>query len=168
MENCKTPIMHVKQGVYVFTLSIFAFVFILLFLALNHVTRRPWWSIQKKFLGKICIKIEFISQRRETLLFLTTNMSAVTSLANQHFVIIFVKCILLVILPTVLIFYFEQLYFISVSTIDLSEVNLQDLFRTEAFRFAFGFAFDVFSVILLSIFFPFVFWPLQSHLQYPR
>ena len=46
------------------------------------------------------------------------------------FVIIFVKCILLVIMPTVLIFYVEQLYFISVSTIDLSEVNLQDFFRT--------------------------------------
>ena len=72
MENCNAPIMHVKQGVYVFTLSIFVFVFILLF------------------------------------------------------VIIFVKCILLVIMPTVLIFYFERLYFISVSTIDLSEVNLQD------------------------------------------
>ena len=42
-------------------------------------------SIQKKFFGKICIKIEFISQRRETLLFLTPNMAAVTSLANQQF-----------------------------------------------------------------------------------
>ena len=30
MENCNAPIMHVKQGVYVFTLSIFVFVFILL------------------------------------------------------------------------------------------------------------------------------------------
>ena len=68
------------------------------------------------------------------------------------FVIIFVKCIFLVIMPTVLIFFFEQLYFISVSTIDLSEVKLQDFFRSEAFRFAVGFAFDVFSVILLSIF----------------
>ena len=55
------------------------------FLVCNHVTRRPcWWSIQKKFLRKICIKTEFISQRRETLLFLTTNMAAVTSLANQQ------------------------------------------------------------------------------------
>ena len=33
---------------------------------------------------------------------------------------------MLVIMPTVLIFYFEQLYFIFVSTIDLSEVNMQD------------------------------------------
>ena len=49
------------------------------------MTRRPcWWSIQKKFFGKICIKIAFISQRREMLLFLTTNMAAVTSLANQQ------------------------------------------------------------------------------------
>ena len=57
-----------------------------LFLVCNHVTRRPcWWLIQKKFFCKICIKIEFISQRRETLLFLTTNMAAVTSLANQQF-----------------------------------------------------------------------------------
>ena len=56
-----------------------------LFFVCNHVTRRPcWWSIQKKFFCKICIKIEFISQRRETLLFLTTNMAAVTSLANQQ------------------------------------------------------------------------------------
>ena len=55
------------------------------FFVCNHVTRRPcWWSIQKKFFCKICIKIEFISQRRETLLFLTTNMAAVTSLANQQ------------------------------------------------------------------------------------
>ena len=56
------------------------------FLISNHVKRRPcWWSIQKKILGKICIKIEFISQRRKTLLFLTTNMAALTSLANQQF-----------------------------------------------------------------------------------
>ena len=60
---------------------------ILPFLVCNHFTRRPCWcSIQKKFLGKICIKIEFISQRRETLLFLTTNMAAVTSLANQQLI----------------------------------------------------------------------------------
>ena len=32
----------------------------------------------------ISFKIEFISQRREMLLFLTTNMAAVTSLANQQ------------------------------------------------------------------------------------
>ena len=31
------------------------------------------------------MKIEFSSQRRETLLFLTTNMVAVTSLANQQY-----------------------------------------------------------------------------------
>ena len=57
-----------------------------LFFVCNHVTRRPcWWSIQKEFFCKICIKIEFISQRRETLLFLTTNMAAVTSLANKQY-----------------------------------------------------------------------------------
>ena len=57
-----------------------------IFLVCNHVTRRPcWWSIQKKFFGKICIKIEIISQRRETLLFLTPNMVAVTSPANQQY-----------------------------------------------------------------------------------
>ena len=33
------------------------------------------------------MKIEFSSQRREILLFLTTNMAAVTSLANQLFAI---------------------------------------------------------------------------------
>ena len=32
------------------------------------------------------MKIEFSSQRREKLLFLTTNMAAVTSRANQQFV----------------------------------------------------------------------------------
>ena len=31
------------------------------------------------------MKIEFSSQRRETVLFLTTNMAAVTSRANQQF-----------------------------------------------------------------------------------
>ena len=59
-----------------------------IFFVCNHVTRRPcWWSIQKNFFCKMCIKIEFISQRRETLLFLTTNMAAVTSLANQQYFI---------------------------------------------------------------------------------
>lgn len=32
-----------------------------------------------------CMKIEFSSQRRETVLFLTTNMAAVTSRANQQY-----------------------------------------------------------------------------------
>ena len=39
----------------------------------------------KEIFPLICIKIEFISQRREMLLFLTTNMAAVMSLANQQF-----------------------------------------------------------------------------------
>ena len=55
------------------------------FLVCNHVTRRPcWWSKQKKFFCLIYVKIEFISQRREMFLFLTTNMAAVTSLTNQQ------------------------------------------------------------------------------------
>ena len=63
--------------------------YLLLFFVCNHLTRRPcWWSIQKKFFCKICIKIEFISQRRATLLFLTTNMAAVTSLANKQFALV--------------------------------------------------------------------------------
>ena len=33
------------------------------------------------------MKIEFSSQRREVLLFLTTNMAGVTSRANQHLVL---------------------------------------------------------------------------------
>lgn len=33
---------------------------------------------------RICMKIEFSSQRRETVLFLTTTMAAVTSRANQQ------------------------------------------------------------------------------------
>ena len=37
------------------------------------------------FPRKIYMKIEFSSQRREMLLFLTTNMAAVTSLANQQY-----------------------------------------------------------------------------------
>ena len=36
------------------------------------------------FPGRICMKIEFRSRRREMLLFLTTNMAAVTSRANQQ------------------------------------------------------------------------------------
>ena len=37
----------------------------------------------RNFARKIYMKIEFSSQRRDMLLFLTTNMAAVTSLANQ-------------------------------------------------------------------------------------
>ena len=36
------------------------------------------------FLGRIYVKIKFGSQRREMLLFLTTNMATVTSRANQQ------------------------------------------------------------------------------------
>ena len=36
------------------------------------------------FSPKMCMKIEFISQRREMLLFLTTNTAAVTSRVNKH------------------------------------------------------------------------------------
>ena len=38
----------------------------------------------KEFSRRIYMKIEFSSQRREMLLFLTTNMAAVTSRANQQ------------------------------------------------------------------------------------
>ena len=55
------------------------------FLVCNHVTRRPCWGqYNRNFAGKINMKIEFSSQRREMLLFLTTNMAAVTSRANQQ------------------------------------------------------------------------------------
>ena len=39
------------------------------------------------FPGRIYMKMEFSSQRREMLLFLTTSMAAVTSRANQEFAI---------------------------------------------------------------------------------
>ena len=57
-----------------------------IFLVCNHVTRRPcWWSIQYEFLSRtIYLKVEVSSQRREMLLFLTTNMAAVKSRANQQ------------------------------------------------------------------------------------
>ena len=41
------------------------------------------WSIEF-FSQRIYVKIEFSSQRREILLFFTTNMAAVTSHANQQ------------------------------------------------------------------------------------
>ena len=40
---------------------------------------------KRNFSRRICMKIEFCSQRREMLLFLTTNMATVTSRANQQF-----------------------------------------------------------------------------------
>ena len=56
-----------------------------IFLICNHVTRRPcWWSTIEFFSWRIYMKIEFSFQRREMLLFLTTNMAAVTSRANQQ------------------------------------------------------------------------------------
>ena len=56
------------------------------FLVCNHVTRRPCWGQNKRiFPRRIYMKIEFSSQRREMLLFLTTNMAAVTSRANQQY-----------------------------------------------------------------------------------
>ena len=46
----------------------------------THVTwRQHWCTKQYKMLHGICIKIEFGSQRRERLLFLYTNMAAVTA-----------------------------------------------------------------------------------------
>ena len=41
---------------------------------------------KKIFPRRICMKIDFSSQRREMLLFLTTNMAAATSRANQQYV----------------------------------------------------------------------------------
>ena len=56
-------------------------------LVCNHVTRRPnWGSKQHNFSRRIYMKIEFSCQRREMLLSLTTNMTALTSSANQQFV----------------------------------------------------------------------------------
>ena len=56
------------------------------FLVCNHETRPQCWeSIQYNFSRIINMKTEFGSQRREMLLFLTTNMAAVTSLADQQY-----------------------------------------------------------------------------------
>ena len=56
------------------------------FLVCNHETRRQCWgSIQYNFSRIINMKIEFGSQRRQMLLFLTTNMAAVTSSADQQY-----------------------------------------------------------------------------------
>ena len=43
---------------------------------------------KRNFSAKFASKLEFISQRREMLLFLTPNMAAMTSLANQQYVTI--------------------------------------------------------------------------------
>ena len=56
-----------------------------IFLVCNHLTRRPcWWSTIEFFSRTIYMKIEVSSQRREMLFFLTTNIAAVKSRANQH------------------------------------------------------------------------------------
>ena len=47
------------------------------------------------------MKIEFSSQRREMLLFLTTNMAAVTSRANQQYLHSF--CLVVTLLPCYLV-----------------------------------------------------------------
>ena len=54
----------------------------------NHVVRQPFWASihQKNFSWRrIYMKLEFSSQRKEMFLFLTTNMAAVTSRANQQY-----------------------------------------------------------------------------------
>ena len=76
-----------------------------LFLACNHVTRRPcWWCVggqyNRIFSHRIYMKVGFSPQRRETLLFLTqhtTNMAAVMSRANQKLqpILIFFKFVYL-------------------------------------------------------------------------
>ena len=57
------------------------------FLVCNHVTWRPCWGSINGciFSWRIYMKMEFSSQRRKKLLFLTTNMAAVTSRANQQY-----------------------------------------------------------------------------------
>ena len=56
------------------------------FLFCSHETRwQCWGSIQYNFSRIINMKIEFGSQRRQILLFLTTNMAAVTSSADQQY-----------------------------------------------------------------------------------
>ena len=55
------------------------------FLVCNHVTRRHVGGQNKRlFPRRIYMNIEFSSQRREMILFLTTNMAAVTSRANHQ------------------------------------------------------------------------------------
>ena len=57
------------------------------FLDCNHVTRLPCYGGVNtiEFYRRINTKIEFSSQRREILFFLTTSMPAVTSSANQQY-----------------------------------------------------------------------------------
>lgn len=60
----------------------------ILFLACNHMIRRLcWWCVggqhNRIFYRRIYMKIRFSSQRRERLFFLTTNVAAVMSPANQ-------------------------------------------------------------------------------------
>ena len=111
-----------------------------LFLVCNHVTRRPcWWSIQKKFFGKICIKIEFISQRRETLLFLTPNMAAVTSLANQQYYSVGIRSVMYfplvhVSLLCIAFTTFYYLYHSLVCDIHLTPISHQLHFCTDQFE----------------------------------
>ena len=59
------------------------------FLACNHVTRQPcWWCVSGQynrcFFRRIYMKIEFSSQRRETLFVLNHQHTTVTSRANQQ------------------------------------------------------------------------------------
>ena len=81
------PRNHCSQSLYPFSLEVLKWWIVSQFLACNHVIRQPCWGQNNIiFSGRIYLKIElFSSQRRETLLFLTTNMAAVTSLANQQY-----------------------------------------------------------------------------------
>ena len=55
------------------------------FLVHNHVTRQPCWCQYKRiFSRRIYLTMEFISQRREMLLFFLTNIAVVASLTNQQ------------------------------------------------------------------------------------
>ena len=76
-----------SQSLYPFSLEVLKWWIVSQFLACNHVIRQPCWGQNNIiFSRRIYMKIElFSSQRRETLLFLTTNMAAMTSLANQQY-----------------------------------------------------------------------------------
>ena len=58
--------------------------FFFIFLVCNHVTRQPCCGSIQYIYWRIYMKIESSSQRRGNLLFLTTNMAAMTSCAKQQ------------------------------------------------------------------------------------
>ena len=74
--------------------------------------RQPcWWSIEYKLFHGICIKLS--SQRRDRLLFLTTNMAAMTSHPNLQYVDPSISCFWLVMVQWLLemIVFFHPVHF---------------------------------------------------------